>query len=108
MKGKKRIPKKEYFTQRLNESLINGNTKKANYYANRLKQLNVSPIESKENLFITKFKEVTKDMNEKELLMECNRLIKYAIKRGQTVNQVVAVLSKAGVNGTIISHATTF
>ena len=34
-----RLPKREYFTQRLAQAIKNGNTKKAEYYSRRLSEM---------------------------------------------------------------------
>jgi hypothetical protein len=107
MKGQDRLPKQEYFQLRLEQAIQNGLTKKANYYRGRLAQLQNSkaPSNSKDK-FIKTWKEKTQNMSEGELINECARLINFGINKGETLNNIMAVLSQdCKVDGAILCQA---
>lgn len=110
----RRLPKKEYFTIRLNESIKMGNTRKANYFRSRLHQLGQSETkaikaESAKESALRKCRKVFEGLNESERLHKANAIIKNACANGFSVNQAIAFLKEAKVmSDTELMHSVTF
>ena len=110
-----RIPKKEYFEQRLQQAIENGNTKKAQYFKSRLSQyefkIKLEMMNFKNDLMAFKEKDAIKKakakmegLTENEKVIECKRFYEAMEEKGVNLNSAMSFMSKV-VGGTISAHA---
>jgi len=94
---RERMPKKEYFTMRMEQAIKSGNSKKAEYYRSRLDGMS-ERVEVEVNFDkYSKCRQSFEGLNEGQRIIKANDFINHVISKGGTVNQAIAFLSEANV-----------
>ena len=94
---RERMPKKEYFTMRMEQAIKSGNVKKAEYYRSRLDGMSEQAKVEVSNDKYSKCKQSFKGLNEGERINMASDFISHVVSKGGTVNQAIAFISEANV-----------